>query len=36
MLYCPKQSRSPSGALMGVGPGLCRILDLDFREHAFF
>jgi hypothetical protein len=26
-------SQSEPGMLVGVGPGLCRIVDMDFREH---
>jgi hypothetical protein len=31
----PEDSRSESGALIGVGPGLCRNVDTNFREHLF-
>jgi hypothetical protein len=31
----PDECLSQPGTLIGVGPGLCRILDADFREVIF-
>jgi hypothetical protein len=35
VVIIPEGSLSEPGALMGVGPGLCRMLDVDFREFIF-
>jgi len=34
MLYCPKQSRSPSGELRGVGPGLCGLPGIHLLDTS--
>jgi hypothetical protein len=36
VVIIPEGSLSEPGALMGVGPGLCKILHPNFREHPFW